>query len=865
MSTPDKLTDLSGTAEYAIEVGWGEDQTQPGRAVTDLITRYEYLNQLLSNPPDAPEYGAGETPPTPPTVPIDLYYDEDAYDTAGKPGSPEQLKELLDALLVISNEGDATGTMVQQIDRLILSFRMVGIVNSVTPPIAQVPEDVPSNADLPVIIPAQPPKIVLNSLSAAQFDAALQRWRDLPGTDDVVRKTIHAGTGARIDNLPEDEQFNESSLQHLIRFEYVVRGNEIMYNALAGLHDSLALVEETMGILNQVGDILNQKEPEEATVDILALVGLNRNTPGYRVDLESGKGFPSRDPRSFAAQLDAWENRQFNRELGRVVLDTGDDSTGFIRRMNQRDGIENVYLPGLDDAGLTDGTNRDFAGTINNLPFVPGSVEIKAGEDGAEVFRDDGNGNLTSNFGGTGTIDYNTGDWSVEFLDPPRIPDRTVTVQYKYARPIAEGPLEATPAIGDGANQSFSGTVEITPPNPTTFFLTDGREQIRDDGNGNLVDSLGATVGSIDYNTGAWSANFPVAPVENAPIEFSYEHYFFPRTGFQIGMGDHLTTDFPIPIPNPPDPNAEYFSQRIHPYPIRPETVEVHAINTLGEEVLLEDDGSGNLSGADGSTGTIDYATGEISISFVDPPAFGTEISVDWLQNSIVPDTDLGTVSLDSTDGVSRGFEGQLEVFPIDPGSFDVNFTGGGSGTLVDHGNGTLSGTMTEGGTDYDVTGTVDYLTGEWSVTFLSSSAPPAGVDMEVEYALHDGIPDDNAMVLALMGAKVSALVERLPEGDLKERMIAVREDLLGNSFVPTQDVPEFNLGVYIRDFRDGAVNEYQRNLSRALVAAQSLNDSEKEELRRRFYEFEEFYKSASSIMSKISQILEKIAQNISR
>jgi len=56
-----------------------------------------------------------------------------------------------------------------------------------------------------------------------------------------------------------------------------------------------------------------------------------------------------------------------------------------------------------------------------------------------------------------------------------------------------------------------------------------------------------------------------------------------------------------------------------------------------------------------------------------------------------------------------------------------------------------------------------------------------------------------------------------------------------------------------------------QRNLSAALSAGQSLNDTQKEEVRRYLFVFEEYYKSAAAILSKITQILERMAQAISR
>lgn len=56
-----------------------------------------------------------------------------------------------------------------------------------------------------------------------------------------------------------------------------------------------------------------------------------------------------------------------------------------------------------------------------------------------------------------------------------------------------------------------------------------------------------------------------------------------------------------------------------------------------------------------------------------------------------------------------------------------------------------------------------------------------------------------------------------------------------------------------------------QANLTLAITAAENLNDEQKESVRQFLYVFEEYYKSASSILQRLSQIIEKMGQNISR
>jgi hypothetical protein len=59
-----------------------------------------------------------------------------------------------------------------------------------------------------------------------------------------------------------------------------------------------------------------------------------------------------------------------------------------------------------------DGITASYAGTLNFFPISPGSLSIT---DGVETFIDNGLGILTGSAGGTGTIVYATGVWSVTF------------------------------------------------------------------------------------------------------------------------------------------------------------------------------------------------------------------------------------------------------------------------------------------------------------------------------------------------------------------------------------------------------------------------------------------------------------------
>lgn len=56
---------------------------------------------------------------------------------------------------------------------------------------------------------------------------------------------------------------------------------------------------------------------------------------------------------------------------------------------------------------------------------------------------------------------------------------------------------------------------------------------------------------------------------------------------------------------------------------------------------------------------------------------------------------------------------------------------------------------------------------------------------------------------------------------------------------------------------------QIQSNITKAITAGQSLNDQQKEDVRNFLFVFEEYYKSASSVLQQLTQILERMAQGI--
>ena len=78
-------------------------------------------------------------------------------------------------------------------------------------------------------------------------------------------------------------------------------------------------------------------------------------------------------------------------------------------------GFEDIYYE--ESLGTGDGSTTAFSGTLSHTPVIPGNIQIT---DTSETFTDwDGDGTMTGSAGGTGSITYSNGSWSVTFNTAP--------------------------------------------------------------------------------------------------------------------------------------------------------------------------------------------------------------------------------------------------------------------------------------------------------------------------------------------------------------------------------------------------------------------------------------------------------------
>jgi len=178
--------------------------------------------------------------------------------------------------------------------------------------------------------------------------------------------------------------------------------------------------------------------------------------------------------------------------------------------------------------GVGDAVEDTFEAILAETPIVPGTVVI-TDESAVEAFADDGEGTLTGDQGGEGTINYDTGAVEVEF-DAAPADDDDILADYDYQD-------------GDVI------TIEVRFPEDTT--VPDGALVEGDDF------TVSASPGWID---GAWDTDPETGGITASGDEDDLIVTFTLAGGDEIGSGStvrvELLPDGDQSIINPPDPGT---------------------------------------------------------------------------------------------------------------------------------------------------------------------------------------------------------------------------------------------------------------------------------------------------------------------
>lgn len=117
-----------------------------------------------------------------------------------------------------------------------------------------------------------------------------------------------------------------------------------------------------------------------------------------------------------------------NRARGNVAASTNLLASGNFSKWYSHEFIEEESL------GTGNAAQVIFTGSLDHTPIRPYSAttgDVVTITDGTEIFTDDGAGVLTGDAGGSGTIDYATGEYSVTFNAAPANGDSIVASYYQ--------------------------------------------------------------------------------------------------------------------------------------------------------------------------------------------------------------------------------------------------------------------------------------------------------------------------------------------------------------------------------------------------------------------------------------------------
>jgi len=154
---------------------------------------------------------------------------------------------------------------------------------------------------------------------------------------------------------------------------------------------------------------------------------------------------------------------------------------------------------------------------------------------------------------------------------------------------------------GNGTLKFFSGQFandDVAPGTVTiTATVSAGSVTMADTNGDGLLDGAAGS-GRIDYATGFFTIAFPTAPDNSTNVTAGYSH----------------------------TPPARAFTGGLAEVPVEPGSVVI----TDGVETFA-DDGFGRLTGDDGGSGTVDYVTGTVAVTFAAAPAEGEDVTADYV------------------------------------------------------------------------------------------------------------------------------------------------------------------------------------------------------------------------------------------
>lgn len=242
---------------------------------------------------------------------------------------------------------------------------------------------------------------------------------------------------------------------------------------------------------------------------------------------------------------------------------------------------------------------------------------------------------------------------------------------------------------------------------PSTLVIERGGVTLLD--RGGVLQQDGAPVGAVDHANGIVSLSVDVFGSGGGTHTVGY----VPAEQMDATSQSH---GIAISISN----RALNYVTTLYPAPAKG-TLLVSYMSG-GNWYELADNGDGALTGADPSlgAGTLNYATGTVTVTLGALPDVGSAVVLQWVEPQFAQPTASTDLLLGgklyfamNTDGLATEEPGSKA---LDPGTVSITWADGGTKTTTDNGAGLLTG---------DATGTVDYARG--LVRISPNTLPPAG------------------------------------------------------------------------------------------------------------------------------------------